>query len=128
MQYLSHETITPTTILTTITAAPPPLQPPPQQQQLQQRGKEEWWGAGMEGEESAGFAFILMHFLDATTHLYKRLCPSVPMLVRSSVLSIFQTTNMAVFEGRKSSNDIIINDTLSDNGVVASDAPRRYLL
>ena len=35
---------------------------------------------------------------------------------------------MAVFEGKKSSNDIIINDTMSDDEVVASDVPPRYLL
>ena len=33
---------------------------------------------------------------------------------------------MAVFEGKKSSNDIIINDTMSED-VVASDKPPRYL-
>ena len=35
---------------------------------------------------------------------------------------------MAAFEGKKSDNDIIINDTMSDDGVVASDVPPRYLL
>ena len=35
---------------------------------------------------------------------------------------------MAVFEGKKSSNDIIINDTMSDDELVASDVPPRYLL
>ena len=34
---------------------------------------------------------------------------------------------MAVFEGKKSSNDIINNDTISDDEVVASDVPPRYL-
>ena len=34
---------------------------------------------------------------------------------------------MAVFEDKKSSNDIIINDTMSDDEVVASDVPPRYL-
>ena len=34
---------------------------------------------------------------------------------------------MAVFEGKKSSNDII-NDTMSDDEVVTSDEPQRYLL
>ena len=34
---------------------------------------------------------------------------------------------MAVFEGKKSSNDITINDTMSDDEVVASDVPPRYL-
>ena len=33
-------------------------------------------------------------------------------------------TNMAVFEGKKSSNNIIINDTMGDDEVVASDVPR----
>ena len=35
---------------------------------------------------------------------------------------------MVVFEGKKSSNDIIINDEMSDDEVVASDLPPRYLL
>ena len=35
---------------------------------------------------------------------------------------------MTVFEGKKSSNDIIINDTMSDDEVVASDVPPRCLL
>ena len=34
---------------------------------------------------------------------------------------------MAVFEGKKSSNDIINNDTMSDDEVVASYVPPRYL-
>ena len=34
---------------------------------------------------------------------------------------------MAVFEGKKSSTDIIINDIMSDDEVVASDVPPRYL-
>ena len=36
-------------------------------------------------------------------------------------------TSMVVFEGKKSSNDIIINDAMSDDEVVASDVPPRYL-
>ena len=65
----------------------------------------------------------LTEFLDATTYLYKRSCPSV----RLSRVTF--TTNTAVFEGRtrKSSNDIMINSTLSDDGVVASDELPRYL-
>ena len=35
---------------------------------------------------------------------------------------------MAVFEGKQSSNDIIINDTICDDEVVVSDVPPRYLL
>ena len=34
---------------------------------------------------------------------------------------------MAVFEGKKSSNDIIINGTLRNDEVVASDVPQQYL-
>ena len=34
---------------------------------------------------------------------------------------------MAGFEGKKSSIDIINNGTISDDGVVASDVPPRYL-
>ena len=35
---------------------------------------------------------------------------------------------MAVFEGEMSLNDTIINDIMSDDEVVASDVPPRYLL
>ena len=35
---------------------------------------------------------------------------------------------MAVFAGEKSSKDIITNDITSDDDVVASDVPPRYLL
>ena len=35
---------------------------------------------------------------------------------------------MAEFEGKKSSNDIIINDIMSEGKEVASDVPPRYLL
>ena len=65
---------------------------------------------------------------DATTHLYKSSCPSVRSSVGSSVPCDFQTTNSAVFEGKNSSNDIIINDTMSADKVVASDVPPRYFL
>ena len=34
---------------------------------------------------------------------------------------------MAIFEGKKSSNDITNNDTISDDEVVASYVPPRYL-
>ena len=42
--------------------------------------------------------FLVYFFLDATTHLYKRSCPSS---VGPSVPCYFQTTNMTIFEGRK---------------------------
>ena len=35
---------------------------------------------------------------------------------------------MAVFESKKSSNDIIVNDTMSDDEVVGSVVPPRYML
>ena len=54
--------------------------------------------------------------------------PSVHRCVGPSVLCYFRTMNMADFEGEKSSNDIINNDRMSDNEVVASDVPPRYLL
>ena len=47
--------------------------------------------------------------------------------VRPYVPCYFQTTNVAVSEGKKSSTDIIINDIMSDDEVVASDVPPRYL-
>ena len=34
---------------------------------------------------------------------------------------------MAVFEGKKSSNDLVFYDTMSDDEEVASDVPPRYL-
>ena len=36
-------------------------------------------------------------------------------------------TSMTVFESEKVSNDIVINDTMSYDEVVASDVPPRYL-
>ena len=46
-------------------------------------------------------------------------CPSVgPSAGPSRV--IFESFTMAVFKGKKSSNDIINNDTMSDDEVVAS--------
>ena len=57
---------------------------------------------------------VVLVFLDATTHLYKRLCPSAGPYFRPSVgpsvPRYFRTTNMAVFEDKKSSNDTINND------------------
>ena len=69
------------------------------------------------------FFFFSLLFLDATTHLYQRSCPSV----RPYVPCYFRTTNMAIFEGKKLSNDIINNGIMSDDEVVASDVPQRYL-
>ena len=66
-------------------------------------------------------------FLDAPSHLSMRSCPSVRRSVGPYVPRYFRTTNMAVFEDTKSSNDIMINDTMSDDEVVASDVPPRYL-
>ena len=34
---------------------------------------------------------------------------------------------MVIFEGKKASNNIIIDDTMSDDEVVASDVPPLYL-
>ena len=52
---------------------------------------------------------------------------SVGPSVGPSVPYYFRTTNMTIFEGEKSSNDITINDTMSDDKVVASYVPPRYL-
>ena len=68
------------------------------------------------------------HFLDATTHLYKRSCPSVGPSVRRSVPCYFRKTKIVDFEDRKSSNDIINNATMSDDEVVASYGPPLSLL
>ena len=63
-------------------------------------------------------------FSDATTHLHKKSCPSVR---RSVCPVIFSNDKDGRFEGKKSSNDITINDTMSDDKVVASDVSPRYL-
>ena len=56
-----------------------------------------------------------------------RVRPSVGPSVGWSVPSYFRTPNMAVFEGKKSSNDILNDGIMSDDEVVASDVPPRYL-
>ena len=53
--------------------------------------------------------------------------PSVRPSVRRSVPCYFRMTNMANFESKKSTNDIINNDKISDDEVVASYVPPRYL-
>ena len=70
----------------------------------------------------------VISFLDATPHLCKRSCPSVCPSVRPSVPSYFRTPNMAIFEGEKSSTDVVNSNTMSDDEEVASDVPPRYLL
>ena len=52
---------------------------------------------------------------------------SVRRFVRRSVPCYFRKTNMVIYEGKKSSNDIINNDTMSDDQVVASYVPPRNL-
>ena len=52
---------------------------------------------------------------------------SVRPSLRPSVPCYFRTTNIAVFEGNNSSNDVIIDGTMSDDEVVVSDVPPRYL-
>ena len=78
-------------------------------------------------------------FLDATTHLYKRSCPSVcpsvrrsvgPSVgpsVRRSVPCYFRKTKIVDFVDEKSSNDLINNATMNDDEVVASYGPPRSL-
>ena len=53
--------------------------------------------------------------------------PSVRGFVGRSVPRYFRMLNMAVFECNESSKDIINNDTMSDDEVVASDVFPRYL-
>ena len=59
--------------------------------------------------------------------IYKRSCPSfrrsVRPSVRQSVPSYFRKTHVTVFEGKKLSIDIINNDMMSDDEVVASHVP-----
>ena len=47
--------------------------------------------------------------------------------VGPSIPCYFRMTNMAVFEGRKSTNDFSNNDTVRDDEVVASYVSPRYL-
>ena len=53
-----------------------------------------------------------------------------PSVGRRSVHSVFffLVTNVAIFEGKKSSYDITNKDTMSDDEEVASYVPPRYLL
>ena len=44
------------------------------------------------------------------------------------LIDMFETKNLAIFEGKKSSNDITNNDTISDDDVVAFYVPPRFLL
>ena len=53
--------------------------------------------------------------------------PFVRPSVSLSVPRYFRTTNMAIFESKKSLNDIINNGTMSDDEAVASDVPLWYL-
>ena len=56
-----------------------------------------------------------------------RLRISIRGRIRPSVRLSRVISNMAVFEGKESSNDKINNDKMSDDGVVASDVPSRFL-
>ena len=56
-----------------------------------------------------------------------RLRISIRGRVRPSVPCYFRPTTKDVFEGEKSLNEIKINDTVSDDDVVASDVPLQYL-
>ena len=66
-----------------------------------------------------------LSLLDATTHLYKRSCASIRPSVRMS--RVFPNDKYSHFWGKKVVNNIPINGTISDDGVVASDVPPRYL-
>ena len=63
--------------------------------------------------------------------LYIRSCPTVRRSVgpslRRSVPCYFRRTKIVVLEGLMSSNDIMNDETMSDDEVVASDVPPRYL-
>ena len=63
---------------------------------------------------------LTTEFLDATSYLFEKSCPSVS---RSVGPYYFQMTNMPFYEHKNSLNDIIINDTMSVDEVVASNNP-----
>ena len=56
-----------------------------------------------------------------------RVRPSVCPSVRLYVPCYFWMTNMAIFNGKIPSNGIIINDTMTNDEVFASDVPLWYL-
>ena len=66
---------------------------------------------------------FLILCLDAATHFYKKSSRSVRRSVRPFVPCYFRTTNMVIFEGKKSSKYFITNDTLSDDEAIGSDIP-----
>jgi len=66
----------------------------------------------------------MLGFLDATTHLYKRSCPSVGPSVRPVY---FRKTKIEDFDEGKSSDNTINNARVSDDEVVASYGPPRSL-
>ena len=102
-------------------------------------GEQKWPKWPKKLMTQIGWIFVQWPFLDATTHLCKRSCPSVPRLVRPSLgLSVRPSIRSSVrpsvhpdeynhFEDEKSSNKIKINNTMSDDEEVASDVPLRYL-
>ena len=65
---------------------------------------------------------VTKFFLDATTYLCKRSCPSVGPSVRPSVPMFFRTKINAVSASGKS-----VSDRIGDDEVVASDLPMRNL-
>ena len=68
--------------------------------------------------------FLLASFLDGTTQLFKRSCPSV----RPSVWpKLFLSTKIEVFNCEKTSILQNNNDTMSDGDIVVSYVPPRYL-
>ena len=70
------------------------------------------------------FGLRFFQILDATAHLYKRSCPSVNPSVPPSLCPVlFANDDKRLFLNKKSSNDIINNDTMSNDEVVISDVP-----
>ena len=82
----------------------------------------------VSGENILLLYYIRHLFLDATTHLYRRSCPSVRRSVRPSVPCYFRKAKIVDFKDGKSSNNIINNATMNDDEVVASYGPPRSLL
>ena len=71
--------------------------------------------------------FCLRKFI--TQHFTNWLICGKSYFAKNGPLSVpcyFRTTNMTIFVGNGSSNDITINGTISDDEVVASDVPPRY--
>ena len=84
----------------------------------------EFWPCTNLGQDEMRMTFLLASFLDGTTQLFKRSCPSVRPSVRPK---LFLSSKIEVFNCEKTSILQNNNDTMSDGDIVVSYVPPRYL-